>query len=174
LPPSTVPTSSGQSNRAADFIRQVIPCDEPAVASSNAKLSFGVNLKARRVELARRLVRTADVVIENSATGVMERLGLGYADLQRVNPRLIMFSTQMLGSAGPWKSWSGYGPNAHAVSGLQYLWNYPEDRDKPEGSTNIHPDHLVGRLGRFAVGRRCGGAIVMGWGRTSRWRSSRR
>jgi len=144
-----------ESNRAADFIRQVIPgpMNPPFASSNRSKLSFGVNLKsAAGVELARRLVCTADVVIENSATGVMERLGLGYADLQRVNPRVIMFSTQMLGSAGPWKSWSGYGPNAHAVSGLQYLWNYPEDRDKPEGSTNIHPDHLVGRLGALAVG----------------------
>ena len=76
---------------------------------------------------------------------------MGYDDLQRINPRVIMFSTQLLGASGPWKSWSGYGPNAHAVSGLQYLWNYPEDRDKPEGSTNIHPDHLVGRLGALAV-----------------------
>jgi len=144
-----------ESSRAADFIRQVIPgpMNPPFASSNRSKLSFGVNLKSPvGVELARRLVRTADVVIENSATGVMERLGLGYADLQRVNPRVIMFSTQMLGSAGPWKTWSGYGPNAHAVSGLQYLWNYPEDRDKPEGSTNIHPDHLVGRLGALAVG----------------------
>jgi len=90
-------------------------------------------------------------VIENSAAGVMDRLGLGYHDLQQINPRVIMFSTQLLGASGPWKSWSGYGPNAHAVSGLQYLWNYPEDRDNPAGSTNIHPDHLVGRLGALAV-----------------------
>jgi crotonobetainyl-CoA:carnitine CoA-transferase CaiB-like acyl-CoA transferase len=37
------------------------------------------------------------------------------------------------------------------VSGLQYLWNYPEDAERPAGSTNVHPDHLVGRLGAFAV-----------------------
>jgi len=144
-----------ESSRAADFIRQVIPgpMNPPFASSNRSKLSFGVNLKsAAGVELARQLVRTADVVIENSASGVMDRLGLGYADLQGINPRVIMFSTQMLGSAGPWSRWSGYGPNAHTVSGLQYLWNYPEDRDKPEGSTNIHPDHLVGRLGALAVG----------------------
>ncbi len=143
-----------ESRLAPDFIRVVIPgpMNPPFASSNRSKSSFGVNLKTPEgVALARRLVSMADVVVENSATGVMDRLGLGYADLQRINPRVIMFSTQLLGAAGPWKGWSGYGPNAHAVSGLQYLWNYPEDRDKPEGSTNIHPDHLVGRLGALAV-----------------------
>ena len=143
-----------ESSRAADFIRQVIPgpMNPPFASANRTKLGFGVNLKTPEgAALARQLVRMADVVIENSATGVMDRLGLGYHDLQQINPRVIMFSTQLLGASGPWKSWSGYGPNAHAVSGLQYLWNYPEDRDKPEGSTNIHPDHLVGRLGALAV-----------------------
>lgn len=143
-----------ESSRAVDFIRAVIPgpMNPPFASANRTKQSFGVNLKTPEgVALARRLVRMADVVIENSGTGVMERLGLGYDDLQQINPSVIMFSTQLLGASGPWKSWSGYGPNAHAVSGLQYLWNYPEDRDNPAGSTNIHPDHLVGRLGGLAV-----------------------
>jgi crotonobetainyl-CoA:carnitine CoA-transferase CaiB-like acyl-CoA transferase len=143
-----------ESRLAPDFIRVVIPgpMNPPFASANRTKRSLGVNLKTPEgVALARRLVSLADVVIENSATGVMDRLGLGYADLKQINPRVIMFSTQLLGASGPWKNWSGYGPNAHAVSGLQYLWNYPEDRDKPEGSTNIHPDHLVGRLGALAV-----------------------
>jgi crotonobetainyl-CoA:carnitine CoA-transferase CaiB-like acyl-CoA transferase len=111
-----------------------------------------VNLKTERGrELVRRLVREADVLIENSATGVMERLGLGPAAARETNPRLVYFSSQMAGSAGPWKEWSGYGPSTHALAGLQYLWNYLEDEERPAGSANIHPDHLVGRLGAFAV-----------------------
>ena len=148
-----------ESSRAADFIRQVIPgpMNPPFASANRSKLGFGVNLKTPEgAALARKLVSLADVVIENSAAGVMDRLGLGYQDLKQINPRIIMFSTQLLGASGPWKSWSGYGPNAHAVSGLQYLWNYPADPNtpesaKPEGSTNIHPDHLVGRLGALAV-----------------------
>ncbi|MFI5396668.1 MAG: CaiB/BaiF CoA transferase family protein [Candidatus Binatia bacterium] len=142
-----------ESSRAADFIRQVIPgpMNPPFASANRTKQSFGVNLKTPEgAALARRLVGIADVVIENSATGAMDRLGLGYHDLKQLNPRVIMFSTQLLGASGPWKNWSGYGPNAHTVSGLQYLWNYPEE-DKPEGSTNIHPDHLVGRLGALSV-----------------------
>jgi len=143
-----------ESRHALDFIRVVIPgpMNPPFASSNRSKWGLGLNLKTPEgAALARKLVSMADVVVENSATGVMDRLGLGYHDLQQINPRVIMFSTQLLGASGPWKTWSGYGPNAHAVSGLQYLWNYPEDRDKPEGSTNIHPDHLVGRLGALAV-----------------------
>ncbi len=143
-----------ESSRAPDFIRLVIPgpMNAPFASANRSKQSFGVDLKtAAGVDLARRLVAGADVVIENSAAGVMERLGLGWADLSRINPRLVMLSSQLLGSSGPWSTWSGYGPNAHTVSGLQHLWNYPEDAEKPEGSTNIHPDHLVGRLGALGV-----------------------
>jgi crotonobetainyl-CoA:carnitine CoA-transferase CaiB-like acyl-CoA transferase len=96
-------------------------------------------------------VSQADVVIENSAAGVMDRLGFGYPALKKINPRIILFSTQLMGSSGPWGRWIGYGPHNHAVSGLQYLWNYPEDADTPAGSTNTHPDFLVGRLGALGV-----------------------
>jgi crotonobetainyl-CoA:carnitine CoA-transferase CaiB-like acyl-CoA transferase len=45
----------------------------------------------------------------------------------------------------------GYGPNTHSSSGLQHLWNYPEDEERPAGSTAVHPDHLIGRLGALAA-----------------------
>jgi crotonobetainyl-CoA:carnitine CoA-transferase CaiB-like acyl-CoA transferase len=143
-----------ETGKAPDFIRIVMPGDmnPPFTSSNRCKLSFGLNLKhPTGRELAYRLIREADVVIENSATGVMDRLGLGYERLKEINPRIIMFSSQMLGSSGPWKDWIGYGPNTHPVSGLQYLWNYPEDAERPAGSTNIHPDHLVGRVGALGV-----------------------
>jgi crotonobetainyl-CoA:carnitine CoA-transferase CaiB-like acyl-CoA transferase len=143
-----------ESSGAPDFIRGVIPGPmNPAFASSNRnKRSFGVDLKsATGLALVRRLVPVADVVIENSGTGVMERLGLGYDAVKALNPRIVYFSSQLLGSSGPWKDWIGYGPNTHAVSGLQYLWNYPEDAGEPAGSANIHPDYLIGRLGAMAV-----------------------
>ncbi|RMD81174.1 MAG: CoA transferase, partial [Candidatus Dadabacteria bacterium] len=143
-----------ESKTAPDFVRTVIPGDinAPYTSSNRGKQSLGVNLKTERgAALARRLVAQADVLIENSAVGVLERLGLEIARLRADNPRLIVFSTRLLGSSGPWCKWIGYGPNAHAVSGLQYLWNYPEDAERPAGSTNIHPDHYVGRLGALAV-----------------------
>jgi crotonobetainyl-CoA:carnitine CoA-transferase CaiB-like acyl-CoA transferase len=143
-----------ESSRAPDFIRGVIPgpMNPPFASSNRNKWSLGIDLKTPRgLEIVRRLADRADVLIENSASGVMERLGLGYDDVKARNPRIVYFSTQLLGASGPWKDWAGYGPNTHAVSGLQYLWNHPEDAEQPAGSSNIHPDHLVGRLGAFAV-----------------------
>jgi crotonobetainyl-CoA:carnitine CoA-transferase CaiB-like acyl-CoA transferase len=135
-----------------DFIRGVAEGNmNPPFASSNrSKRSFGVNLKAEAGRaLVRRLVATADVMIENSATGVLERLGLGYDAVHALNPRLVMISSQLLGSRGPWSRWTGYGPSTHPVSGLSYLWNFPDRMDEPGGTQNIYPDHLVGRLGAF-------------------------
>jgi crotonobetainyl-CoA:carnitine CoA-transferase CaiB-like acyl-CoA transferase len=81
----------------------------------------------------------------------MEKLGLGPEQLRAQNPRIVSVSSQSAGSTGPWKDWVGYGPNTHSVSGLQHLWNYPEDEERPAGSTAVHPDHLVGRLGALAA-----------------------
>jgi crotonobetainyl-CoA:carnitine CoA-transferase CaiB-like acyl-CoA transferase len=143
-----------ESSKARDFARAVLPGPMNAgFASSNrSKRSFGIDLKSpAATRIIHDLLRRADVVIENNATGVMDRLGLGYDTLKQINPRIILFSTQLLGSSGPWSRWIGYGPHNHAVSGLQYLWNYPEDAETPAGSTNTHPDHLVGRLGAMGV-----------------------
>jgi crotonobetainyl-CoA:carnitine CoA-transferase CaiB-like acyl-CoA transferase len=143
-----------ESSKALDFARAVVPgAMNAGFASSNhSKRSFGIDLKSpAATRIIHDLLRQADVVIENSAAGVMDRLGLGYETLKKINSRIILFSTQLLGSSGPWGRWIGYGPHNHAVSGLQYLWNYPEDADTPAGSTNTHPDHLVGRLGALAV-----------------------
>ena len=143
-----------ESSKAVDFARVVVPGTMNAgfTTSNRSKKSFGIDLKSRAAaRIIHHLVRQADVVIENSAAGVMDRLGLGYETLKKINSRIILFSTQLLGSSGPWGRWIGYGPHNHAVSGLQYLWNYPEDADTPAGSTNTHPDHLVGRLGALGV-----------------------
>jgi crotonobetainyl-CoA:carnitine CoA-transferase CaiB-like acyl-CoA transferase len=143
-----------ETRTAPDFIRTILSSYmNPSFASSSrSKRSFGVNLKGERGrELVRELLRNADVCIENNGTGVMERLGFGAQDLEKINPRLVSFSSQMVGSYGPWKHWTGYGPNTHPVSGLQHLWNYPEDEDRPAGSTNVYPDHFVARVGMMSL-----------------------
>jgi crotonobetainyl-CoA:carnitine CoA-transferase CaiB-like acyl-CoA transferase len=143
-----------ESSSAPDFIRTIMPGGmNPAFASSSrSKRSLGVNLKdPRGLALVRQLAKRADVVVENNGAGVMERLGLGHAALAAENPRLVSFSSNLTGSRGPWASWIGYGPSTHPVSGMQHLWNYPEDEARPAGSTNIYPDHFVGRLGAFAA-----------------------
>ncbi len=143
-----------ESSDAPDFIRVIMSSymNPSFLSSSPSKLSFGVDLtKPEGRALVERLVADADVFIENSGTGTFERLGFGPSDLKRMNPRIVSFSSQSVGSYGPWKDWIGYGPNTHPVSGLQHLWNYPEDEDAPAGSTAVHPDHLVGRIGALAI-----------------------
>jgi crotonobetainyl-CoA:carnitine CoA-transferase CaiB-like acyl-CoA transferase len=143
-----------ECSSAPDFIRVILSSylNASFISSNRSKRSFGVDLRsARGRELMQELVRRADVFIENSATGAMQDLGLGAEQLRALNPRIVSVSSQSAGSSGPWKGWVGYGPNTHSLSGLQHLWNYPEDEERPAGSTAVHPDHLIGRLGTLAA-----------------------
>ncbi len=72
-------------------------------------------------EIARDIVGKADVVVENFATGVMNRLGLDYASLARDNPRLIYCSISAYGRSGAFADRAGYDPVIQAESGLMAL-----------------------------------------------------
>jgi crotonobetainyl-CoA:carnitine CoA-transferase CaiB-like acyl-CoA transferase len=103
----------------------------------------------RAVELARRLVATCDVVIENYSTGVMDKLGLGYADLERINPRLVMLSTSGYGDRGPCSRYVTWGPNVEALSGLSKLTGFPTRECAI--TQYAYPDPLSALHGLFAV-----------------------
>ena len=90
------------------------------------KKSVVLNLKtARAVELARQLIAKADVVVENYHAGQMEKFGLGYEDLRKINPRVIYSCSRGFGESGPYKD---YGSTAHtnnSMTGWTYTgWNY--------------------------------------------------
>jgi crotonobetainyl-CoA:carnitine CoA-transferase CaiB-like acyl-CoA transferase len=122
-------------------------------SSSRSKRGLAVDLdRPEGVALLLALAAEADVVVENRATGALDRLGVGWSALSAVNPRLIMVSSQLMGDRGAWAGWKGYGPITRAVSGLAWLWNHPEDVDDPQGVTTIHPDHAAGRWMAVAVG----------------------
>jgi crotonobetainyl-CoA:carnitine CoA-transferase CaiB-like acyl-CoA transferase len=78
------------------------------------------------VELAKRLVARADVVVENNSTGVMDKLGLGYEQLRAVKPDLIFFSTSGYGDTGPDHSFVTWGPNIETLSGSSSLSGFPQ------------------------------------------------
>lgn len=137
-----------ESRAYPDFIRLVGGSEmSPSFASSSrSKRSLGVNIKTPRgLELVKRLISEADVVIENNSTGTMADLGLDYETLRQVNPRLVMVSSQLMGSTGPWAAWLGYGPSTRPAGGMTWLWNFP-DGGMPPGAGVIFPDHLVGRV----------------------------
>jgi crotonobetainyl-CoA:carnitine CoA-transferase CaiB-like acyl-CoA transferase len=137
-----------ESRAYPDFMRTVMSTEMSAsfASSSRSKRGLGVNLKhPQGLAIVHRLLSGADVVIENSATGTMDDLGVGFAKIRECNPRCVMVSSQLLGSRGAWADWIGYGPSTQPIGGLVHLWNYPDQAD-PAGSGSIFPDHLAGRL----------------------------
>jgi crotonobetainyl-CoA:carnitine CoA-transferase CaiB-like acyl-CoA transferase len=92
---------------------------------NQGKKSVLLNLAApQAIEVARRLIAHCDVVVENFATGVMERLGLGYERLREIRPDIIMASISGYGHTGPQASYMGYGPAIVPLSGLASLSGY--------------------------------------------------
>ncbi len=73
-----------------------------------------------------RLVERADVVVENFSPRVMDGLGLGFADLRRVNPRLVMASISGFGHTGPYRDRPSFDGNAQAMGGIWGLTGYPD------------------------------------------------
>jgi crotonobetainyl-CoA:carnitine CoA-transferase CaiB-like acyl-CoA transferase len=81
--------------------------------------SVTLNLKSPNgIDVARKLAGTADVVVENYRPGVMDRLGLGYEELRKINPRLIYASGSGYGSDGPYRHLPGQDLLIQAISGL--------------------------------------------------------
>lgn len=101
------------------------------------------------VELARRLTARSDIVIENQSAGVMDKLGLGYGELERLNPALIMLSSSGFGADGPSSRYVTWGPNIEALSGLCRLSGFPSR----EGAVTqyAHPDAISAMHGLVAV-----------------------
>ena len=92
-----------------------------------AKRAIVLDLKQpEAVEIAKRLAVQSDVLIENFATGVMERLGLGVAELQALNPDLIYISASGMGRTGPQAKAVAYGTLLQCYAGFAGLNRHPE------------------------------------------------
>ena len=91
-------------------------------AYNRGKHSITLNLRTPRgLEVAKRLIHSADVLLENMRPGAMERLGLGYADASALNPRLIYASVTGFGPSGPYRDRPAYDGIGQALSGLLSL-----------------------------------------------------
>ncbi len=76
-------------------------------------------------DVLRLLVKEADVLIENFRPGKMEEWGLGYEDLKKINPRLVMARISGYGQDGPYRDRPGFGIIAESMGGLRYLSGEP-------------------------------------------------
>jgi crotonobetainyl-CoA:carnitine CoA-transferase CaiB-like acyl-CoA transferase len=89
----------------------------------------GITLDVRKpqgAELFRRLVRDADVVVENFAAGTMDKWGLGYQALSEINPRLIYATLSGFGQTGPYAHRTSYDIIAQAMGGLMAMTGFPD------------------------------------------------
>ena len=90
------------------------------------KRSVALNLReADGQEIARRLTRTADVVVENFRPGTMEKWGLGPADIHEHNPRAIYARVTGYGQTGRYRDRPGFASASEAIGGLRYINGYP-------------------------------------------------
>lgn len=102
---------------------------------SRNKQSVTVNLKhPDGLEVARRLVAEADIVIENFRPGVLEKLGLGWEALSAINPGLVMLRLSGFGQTGPMAQQPGFGAIGESMGGLRYVTGFP---DRPPVKTGI-------------------------------------
>ena len=72
-------------------------------------------------DILRRLAAESDLLIENYAPGVLDRLGFSAAALGKINPRLVYISMGAFGSAGPWSGFRAYGSTTEQASGMPFL-----------------------------------------------------
>jgi crotonobetainyl-CoA:carnitine CoA-transferase CaiB-like acyl-CoA transferase len=94
---------------------------------NRGKKSVALNLKTQKgKELFLELVKNFDVVTENFVPGTMDKLGLSYEEMKRVNPGIIYGSIYGFGSWGPYSSWPGVDPVAQAMGGLMSLTGLPD------------------------------------------------
>ena len=98
------------------------------------KKSITADLKSPEdLDRIKALIKTADVMIQNLRPGVMERIGLGYDDVSKLNPKLVYGSVSGYGSTGPWANKPGQDLLAQALSGMCYLQGNASDGPVPTG-----------------------------------------
>jgi len=109
------------------------------------KRSLALNLKTTDgPEVLRRLSASADVLVENFRPGTLDRLGLGYAQLSALNPRLIFASVSGYGQTGPRRDLAGYDPVLQAEAGLMDITGHA---DGPPSRVGVAmTDYLAGQF----------------------------
>ena len=115
-------------------------------AINRGKRSITLNLdRVEATEIVRRLVRTSDVVAENFRPGAIERMGLGYEELERLRPGIILASGSGWGREGLWATRGGYDHVAQALSGVM----------SEQGTSRLEPHAMIA-----GAGDRLGGMML--------------
>ena len=125
------------------------------------KKGITLNLKAPEGKAAfLKMVEKADIVLENYRPGVMERLGLGYEELKKVNPRIVYGCVSGFGHYGPYSSRGGYDIIGQAMSGLMSTTGWPDTGPTRTGTAMAD---VLGGLSVCSTPRRPGSARRWMW-----------
>lgn len=135
------------------------------------KRGIALDLKTpEAVEVVKRLVKDADVVIENFRTGTMESFGLGYDVLSQINPRLIYCSVSAFGRTGPRKDSPGYEALMQAFSGIMSITGEPGGQPVRAGVSFLDlttgilcalgVSNAIIQRGRTGLGQRVDGSLL--------------
>ncbi|MFK7751323.1 MAG: CaiB/BaiF CoA transferase family protein [Sedimentitalea sp.] len=104
----------------------------PVVARN--KKSITMNLRTPEgQQMVRELVKSADILIENFRPGTMERWNLGYEELSKINPKLVMVRVTGFGQTGPYSARAGYGAIGEAMGGMRYVVGDPSTQPSRMG-----------------------------------------
>ena len=118
-----------------DDTRRFLPPDVNGEAAAfmmmnRNKRGMALDLKTKEgVEVFKRLVKQADVVVENFRKGTLEKLGVGYEELKKINPRIILCEISGYGRTGPYADKGGFDLIAQGMSGLMSITG--ESKGKP-------------------------------------------
>jgi crotonobetainyl-CoA:carnitine CoA-transferase CaiB-like acyl-CoA transferase len=117
------------------------------------KKSLVLDLKSPKgIDVARRLIASSDILVENFRPGVMRRLKLDYASVHELNPRLIYCSISGYGQTGPSAELPAYAPVIHAASGYDMAHlSYQPGRSRPDYCGIYHADVVTGAYAFGAV-----------------------
>ena len=132
------------------------PTDEPDITLawlSEARNKRSITLDLKTDEGAgqlKELVRRSDVVCENFRPGTLERWGLGWDVLCKLNPALVLLRISGYGQDGPYRDRPGFARIAHAVGGLTHLAGMPDGPPVTPGSTSL-ADYISGLYGAVGV-----------------------
>lgn len=139
-----------------DDTRRFLPPDINGEASAfmmmnRNKKGIAINLKEQEgIEILKRMVKESDVVIENFRKGTMEKLGIGYDELKKINPKIIFCEISGYGRTGPYSDKGGFDLVAQGMSGLMSITG--ESKDKPPMKVGAPlTDITAGILGAMGV-----------------------
>jgi crotonobetainyl-CoA:carnitine CoA-transferase CaiB-like acyl-CoA transferase len=147
-----IETAEGETMRTRPPLRN--NCSTAFGQLNVGKKSLVLDLKSPDgIEAVRRLVATADILVENFRPGVMRRLKLDYGSLRELNPKLIYCSISGYGQTGPSAELPAYAPVIHAASGYEMAHlAYQPGRSRPDYCGIYTADVLTGVYAFGAIG----------------------